>query len=104
MTYQEVIQRVYDVLQFDKAEATRLGYTGRVPRIINECLFRIANSVVPYLREYTVRLSRASLIGHIARVSLPPDFLSFADEQDAYLKTFTDDVELTDNYFIIQDL
>jgi hypothetical protein len=49
---------------------------------LNAALFRIANSILPNLREYVVKLSRANLP---ARVSLPPDFISFADEQAAYL-------------------
>lgn len=82
MTYNEIKQRVYDILGLDFDEADRLGYTNKIPRIMNEATFRIANAVVPYLREYIVKISRKNLP---ARVTMPPDFISFATEQDAYI-------------------
>ena len=82
MTYADIKQRVFDILGFDVDECNRLGYTSKIPRILNECLFRIANSIWPYLREYKIKLSADKLP---ARVIMPPDFISFADEQDAYL-------------------
>lgn len=82
MTYEDIKQRVFDILGYDADECNRLGYTQKIYRILNECLFRIANSIWPYLREYKFKLSGDKLP---ARVTMPPDFLSFADEQDAYL-------------------
>ena len=82
MTYNEIKQRVYDILCLDFDEADRLGYTNKIPRAVNEATFRIANAVVPYLREYTIKISRKNFP---ARVTMPPDFISFATEQDAYL-------------------
>ena len=105
MTYSEIKQRVFDILQFSTEEATRMGYTERIPRSVNEALFRIANAVMPYTREYKFRLSATSLVGHRATITMPPDFMSFADEQDAYIRTYkqTGDTseELTDDYFIV---
>lgn len=82
MTYEDIKQRVFDILGYDTDECNRLGYTSKIPRILNECLFRIANSIWPYLREYKLKFSADKLP---ARITMPPDFLSFADEQDAYL-------------------
>ena len=82
MNYDEIKQRVMDITSFDSNEMMRLGYTSKIPRIINECLFRIANGILPNLREYKIKLSTDVLP---ARIVMPPDFLSFANEQDAYL-------------------
>lgn len=82
MTYNEIKQRVIDILGFDTEEMTRLNYTPKIPRILNECLFRIANSILPNLREYRFVLTPDIMP---ARIIMPPDFLSFANEQDAYL-------------------
>lgn len=82
MTYQEIKQRVYDLLFMPFEEADRLHYTDKIPRILNEALFRIAHSVLPNLREYTIKISQNKMP---ARISMPPDFISFADEQNAYL-------------------
>lgn len=82
MTYNDIKQRIYDILQMPVEEALRLQYVDKIPRIINEALFRVAHSVLPNLREYTVILSRKILP---AKLSMPPDFISFADEQNAYL-------------------
>ena len=82
MTYNDIKQRIYDILQMPVEEALRLQYVDKIPRIINEALFRVAHSVLPNLREYTVILSRKVLP---AKLSMPPDFISFADEQNAYL-------------------
>lgn len=82
MTYSEIKQRVFDLLFMPFEEANRLHYTDKIPRIINEALFRIAHSVLPNLREYVIKLTHSKLP---ARISMPPDFISFADEQNAYL-------------------
>jgi hypothetical protein len=82
MTYNDVVRRVYDILAIPEKEAKRVGYANAIPRALNEAMFRIAHSVLPNLREYTVKLTRDKLP---ARVEMPPDFISFADEQDAYL-------------------
>lgn len=82
MTYSEIKQRVFDLLFIPFEEANRLHYTDKIPRIINEALFRIAHSVLPNLREYVIKLTHSKLP---ARISMPPDFISFADEQNAYL-------------------
>lgn len=88
MTYNQIKQRVIDILGMPIEELSRLEYTKRIPRIFNEAMFRIAHSILPNLREYTVILDRDKLP---ARVDLPPDFISFADEQNAWLngKPFT---------------
>lgn len=82
MTYQDIKQRVYDLLFMPVEEANRLHYTDKIPRILNEALFRIAHSVLPNLREYIIKLTHSKLP---ARISMPPDFIAFADEQNAYL-------------------
>jgi hypothetical protein len=82
MTYNDVVRRVYDILAIPEKEAKRVGYANSIPRALNEAFFRIAHSVLPNLREYTVKISCDKLP---ARVDMPPDFISFADEQDAYL-------------------
>jgi hypothetical protein len=82
MTYNEIKQRVYDIVDIPVAEMVRVGYTKKIHRIFNEATFRIAHSVMPNLREYTVVLSKDKLP---AKVIMPPDFISFADEQNAYL-------------------
>lgn len=88
MTYESIKQRVIDVLGLPTSEITRLEYATKIPRIFNEATFRIAQSILPNLREYTVILNRDKLP---ARVNMPPDFISFADEQSAWLngKPFT---------------
>lgn len=82
MTYEEIKQRTYDILNMPFEEANRLHYTDKIPRIVNEALFRIAHSVLPNLREYVVRLTPDILP---VKLTMPPDFISFADEQNAYL-------------------
>ena len=93
MTYAQIKQRTYDILDMPVEEITRLKYAAKIPRIYNEAAFRIAQSILPNLREYTVKISLSKLP---ARVSMPPDFISFADEQDAYL----DGYPFTLNQFI----
>lgn len=82
MTYNDIKQRVYDILNMSIDEAKRLGYSDKIPRIVNEALFRIANSISPYIREYTFKISKTNLP---AKVTMPPDFISFFDDQNAYL-------------------
>ncbi|MBR4889689.1 MAG: hypothetical protein IKU15_00330 [Clostridia bacterium] len=82
MKYSEIKLRVIDLLGYPVDECVRLGYTNKIPRAANEALFRVAHSVLPNLREYTIRLTKDVLP---ARVTMPPDFISFADEQNAYL-------------------
>lgn len=82
MTYNEVKQRIYDLLDMPLEEAKRLGYTDKIPRALNEAFFRIAHSVFPLVREYHLKFETSKLP---AKVTMPPDFISFADEQDAYL-------------------
>lgn len=82
MTYEQIKQRVYDQLKLPEGEVRRLGYAGQIPRLLNAALFRIANSLLANLREYVVILDADKLP---ARVTMPPDFLGFADEQSAYL-------------------
>jgi hypothetical protein len=82
MKYTDIKQRVYDQLKLPDSEVRRLGYAVQIPRLLNAALFRIANAVLPNLREYVVKLTRDKLP---ARVDMPPDFLAFADEQMAYL-------------------
>ena len=82
MTYNDIKQRVYDILNMSIEEAKRLGYSDKIPRIINEALFRIANSISPYIREYIFKISKINLP---AKVTMPPDFISFFDDQNAYL-------------------
>lgn len=82
MIYSEIKQRIYDILCMPFEEAERLHYTDKIPRAINEALFRIAHSVLPNLREYVVVLTKDILP---AKLTMPPDFISFADEQNAYL-------------------
>lgn len=82
MKYNDIKQRVYDILDLPQQEIVRLQYSTKIPRIFNEGLVRLAHSILPNVREYTIRVSVDKLP---ARVSMPPDFISFADEQDAYL-------------------
>lgn len=82
MTYEQIKQRVYDQLKLPEGEVKRLGYAAQIPRLLNAALFRVANSILPNLREYVLRIHPDKLP---ARVSMPPDFIAFADEQMAYL-------------------
>lgn len=82
MTYEHIKQRVYDQLCMPEQEVNRLGYASKIPRLLNEALFRIAHSILPNLREYVVKINHDKLP---AKVTMPPDFISFADEQAAYL-------------------
>lgn len=85
MIYSEIRQRVYDILMLPPSEVSRMGYEEKIPRIINECLLRIANSVTPNLREFNISLSANDFSSGNYRLNMPPDFISFALEQDAYL-------------------
>ena len=82
MTYNDIKQRVYDLLDMPIAEAIRVGYANKIHRTFNEATFRIAHSVLPNLREYKFTLSADKLP---AKVTMPPDFISFAEEQNAYI-------------------
>lgn len=82
MTYNDIKQRVYDLLwPITESEARRIGYSDKIHRIFNEATFRIAHSILPNIKKYTIKLSRDHLP---AQVSMPPDFISFCDEQNAY--------------------
>ena len=81
MTYNDIKQRVYDILDMPIAEVTRVGYSKKIHRAFNEATFRIAHSVLPNLREYTIALTADKLP---AKVVMPPDFISFAEDQNAY--------------------
>lgn len=97
MKYEAIKQRVYDQLKLPETEVKRLGYAVQIPRLLNAALFRIANAIFPNLREYVIKITADKLP---ARVSMPPDFLAFADEQTAYLNgqpfTLTKFVGLSD--------
>lgn len=82
MTYENIKQRVYDQLKLPETEINRLGYAAQIPRLLNAALFRIANSILPNLREYIININADKLP---ARVTMPTDFIAFADEQAAYL-------------------
>lgn len=83
MTYNDIKQRVYDLLwPVTEAEARRIGYSDKIHRAFNEATFRIAHSILPNVKLYKFKLSRDKLP---AQVSMPPDFISFCDEQNAYL-------------------
>lgn len=82
MTFNDIKQRVYDILDMPIAEAVRVGYSGKIHRIFNEATFRIAHSILPNLREYVFTISSDKFP---VKVTMPPDFISFADEQDAYV-------------------
>lgn len=82
MTYNDIKQRVYDILDMPMPEILRVGYTSKIHRIFNEATFRIAHSVLPNLREYRITISVDKLP---AKLIMPPDFISFADEQNAYV-------------------
>lgn len=81
MNYNDIKQRIYDLLDMPIAEAVRAGYAGKIHRAFNEATFTIAHSLLPNLREYHVSLTADKMP---ARVIMPPDFISFADEQNAY--------------------
>lgn len=82
MTYNDIKQRVYDLLDMPISEAVRAGYSSKLHRVFNEATFRIAHSVLPNLREYIIIINSDKLP---AKITMPPDFISFADEQNAYL-------------------
>ena len=83
MTYTDIKQRVYDLLwPITEAEARRVGYSDKIHRIFNEATFRIAHAILPNIQLYKVKLSRDKLP---AKVSMPPDFISFCEEQNAYV-------------------
>lgn len=82
MTYSDIKQRVYDILDMPVAEAVRAGYSQKIHRIFNEATFRIAHSIMPNLRAYKFVLTKDKLP---AKVSMPPDFISFADDQNGYV-------------------
>lgn len=81
MTYNDIKQRVYDILDISVSEAVRVGYSKKIHRIFNEATFRIAHSVLPNLREYKFAISADKLP---AKITMPPDFISFAEDQNAY--------------------
>lgn len=82
MTYNDIKQRVYDILDISVSEAVRVGYSKKIHRIFNEATFRIAHSVLPNLREYKFAISADKLP---AKITMPPDFISFAEDQNAYV-------------------
>lgn len=83
MTYNDIKQRVYDLLwPVTEAEARRIGYSDKIHRIFNEATFRVAHAILPNIRAYKIKLSADKLP---AQVSMPPDFISFCDEQNAYV-------------------
>lgn len=81
MTYNDIKQRVYDILDMPVTEIVRVGYSKKIHRAFNEATFRIAHSVLPNLREYCVAITADKLP---AKVVMPPDFISFAEDQNAY--------------------
>ena len=81
MTYNDIKQRVYDIIDMPIVELNRIGYTKKIHRIFNEAAFRIAHSIMPNLREYEFTVSADKFP---IKVTMPPDFISFADEQNAY--------------------
>ena len=85
MTYTEIKQRVQDLVNLPVDEMLAMGYTAKIPRTINECLQRIVNSLATNLRELTIKISSADFVNGKYRLTMPPDFMSFALEQDAYL-------------------
>lgn len=82
MTYNDIKQRVYDIIDIPTAEAVRMGYSKKIHRIFNEATFRVAHSIMPNLRAYKISITADKLP---AKVSMPPDFISFAEEQNAYV-------------------
>lgn len=82
MTYADIRQRVYDIIDMPVDELIRIGYTKKIHRIFNEATFRIAHSILPNLRAYKFSLTYDKMP---AKVTMPPDFISFADEQNAYI-------------------
>lgn len=82
MTYSDIKQRVYDILDMPVTEAIRAGHASKIHRSFNEATFRIAHSIMPNLRAYKFSLTADKLP---AKVSMPPDFISFAEEQNAYV-------------------
>lgn len=84
MKYIDLKLRVLDILCYNETEAERLGYMSKIPRILNEGLFRIANSLATNLREFTITLKKSQLP---AKVEMPPDFIAFSNEQDAFVNS-----------------
>lgn len=82
MKYNDIKQRVYDLLDMPVAEVVRMGYASKIHRIFNEAAFTIAHSILPNLREYKFSITADKLP---AKITMPPDFISFADEQNAYV-------------------
>lgn len=82
MNYNDIKQRVYDILDMPVQEAVRMGYASRIHRIFNEATFTIAHSLLPNLRQYKISVTEDKLP---VRIDMPPDFISFANEQDAYV-------------------
>lgn len=82
MTYSDIKQRVYDLLDMPIEEAVRMGYSSKIHRIFNEATFRVAHSILPKLRKYKVAIAADKLP---AKITMPPDFISFALEQNAYV-------------------
>lgn len=82
MTYNDIKQRVYDLLDMPVSEALALGYSKKICRIFNEATFRIAHSLLPNLRAYEFHITADKFP---IEVTMPPDFISFAHEQNAYV-------------------
>ena len=82
MKYNDIKQRVYDELSMPVAEAVRAGYSSKIHRIFNEAVFRIAHAIMPNLRAYKFTVS---IENFPIKITMPPDFISFADEQNAYI-------------------
>jgi hypothetical protein len=85
MTYTEIKQRIQDLLNLPVDEMLAMGYSAKIPRVVNECLQRIVNTAATNLRELTFTLSSDDFMAGKYRLTMPPDFMSFASEQDAYL-------------------
>ena len=82
MTYNDIKQRVYDLLDMPVSEAIAMGYSKKIHRAFNEATFRIAHTLLPNLRAYEFHITADKFP---VKVVMPPDFISFAHEQNAYV-------------------
>jgi len=85
MKYNELKQRVLDILCLDTEEANRLNYIDKIPRTLNGALFRVAHSIGINVREYVLKLT---IDKFPVKVIMPKDFISFAIDQHTYLNGY----------------
>ena len=77
--WSEIKAATLNKLFLEESEAQEQGYLSKFQYLANECLNIIANGVKPRLATYTVTTTE-----NMQSVTMPDDFLSFADVKNYY--------------------